>query len=93
MTESSVKMKATERMQVEGGKTPPIDEEKKVEPAPSSDDNSASDSSTESDNSDADDMHTSETVKDPELLLIKATNLKEEGNTYFKAQDYEKALR
>lgn len=31
--------------------------------------------------------------QDPELLLIKANALKEEGNKYFKEQDYEKASR
>ncbi|CAJ1947471.1 unnamed protein product [Cylindrotheca closterium] len=93
MAESSVRTEDIEGMQVELGEDLSMNEEKKVESEASSDENSASVSSTESDNSDTYDMDTSEAKKDPELLLIKATRLKEEGNTYFKAQDYEKALR
>lgn len=83
---------AAETMQVEENEAPLPDDEKKIEPEETSDIDSASVSSTETDNSDSDDLDTEKT-KDPELLLIKATNLKDEGNSYFKSQDYEKALR
>lgn len=85
----SLESSVAESMQVE---TSP-DEEKNPDPEEASDNDSGSVSSTETDNSDSDDIDTSETAKDPELLLIKATSLKEEGNSYFKSQDYDKALR
>jgi len=63
----------------------PETDEKKEESSSSS----SSVSSTASDDSDAD----TAPVKDPELLLIKATTLKDEGNNHFKDKDYEKAAR
>jgi tetratricopeptide (TPR) repeat protein len=51
------------------------------------DDDDKSTSSTKSDDSDK------AFVGDPEVLLIKATALKDEGNTFFKKQDFEKAAR
>ena len=51
---------------------------------------------TESDDdNDDDDDSDKDTApsKDPELLLIKASNYKDEGNNYFKEKDYEKASR
>jgi tetratricopeptide (TPR) repeat protein len=53
------------------------------------DDDDKSTSTTKSDDSDKD---SSPTI-DPEALLIKATMLKDEGNTFFKEQDFEKASR
>ena len=52
-----------------------------------SDDDSVS--STQSNDSDKD----TPLKEDPEVLLIKATTLKEEGNEFFKQKDYEKASR
>ena len=53
------------------------------------DDDDKSTSSTASDDSDKD----SSPTLDPEALLIKATMLKDEGNTFFKEKDFEKAVR
>lgn len=82
MTES-LESGVTEALQLEKGETSSAD----------LDNDSTSASSTETDNSDSDDIDSSATPKDPELLLIKATSLKEEGNTYFKSKDYENASR
>ena len=46
-------------------------------------------SSTDSDDSDVDNAP----KKDPEILLIKAAALKEEGNNHFKEKDFDKAAR
>lgn len=52
-------------------------------------DDDASMCSTQSDDSDS----ATPPSTDPELLLIKATALKDEGNNFFKEKDYEKASR
>jgi tetratricopeptide (TPR) repeat protein len=79
-------------------KTEPMEEEKtheNKEEEPKNEDgevvssSSSSVSSTASDDSDTD----SPPAKDPEVLLIKATTLKDEGNNHFKEKDYEKASR
>eukprot|EP00980_Cylindrotheca_fusiformis_P002185 scaffold499_cov120-Cylindrotheca_fusiformis.AAC.8 len=62
-------------------------EDKEENDEPMEDDGSTS--STQSDDSDS----ATPPATDPELLLIKATALKEEGNTFFKAKEYEKASR
>lgn len=57
-----------------------------AEPQTESDDDDDDDGEEDSDKDTA-------PSKDPELLLIKASNYKEEGNNYFKEKDYEKASR
>jgi tetratricopeptide (TPR) repeat protein len=95
---------AAANVEVENKETAPDQKEEKEQQAPTekpedaandnvnddgNDDDGNSVSSTRSEDSDAD-FSPSE---DPEILLIKATSFKEEGNTHFKAKDYEKASR
>jgi tetratricopeptide (TPR) repeat protein len=56
------------------------------------DDDNKDDTSSDDDGNEDSDTDFSPT-EDPEVLLIKATALKEEGNNYFKQKDYEKASR
>jgi hypothetical protein len=63
--------------------------EGKNEDGNDNDDDDASMSSTQSADSDS----ATPPSTDPELLLIKATALKDEGNHFFKEKDYEKASR
>lgn len=62
----------------------PMDDDKAA-----NDDNDDSVSSTQSDDSDTD----TTPKEDIEILLIKASTLKEEGNEFFKQKEYEKASR
>jgi tetratricopeptide (TPR) repeat protein len=65
------------------------------EEAPEEDGSSTSmdDDDEEDEDEDGGDVSSSKVPKDPELLLIKANSLKEEGNNFFKDKEFEKASR
>jgi len=54
---------------------------------------STDDIADDDDDEEDENVSTSDLPKDPELLLIKANTFKEEGNNFFKEQEFEKASR